>query len=137
MKYVTSFSLAGLGLAGSVAVVLCCNGAGLAYAPPIEASTSCADYLPVYTNCEAGSSTTAQASFCSADPTSSDPNVARIPDGGYPVGCQVQFYFDDNGGGCSGAQNPCTCLAGDAGGDDAQAPGHWSNCADAGQSLVQ
>jgi hypothetical protein len=107
---------------GSLPLVAGCNGAQYMSQAPLDAGPPCSS-IPVIISCDAAAPPSATA--CTAEPTSSDPNVARIPNGNYPAGCEVQFYFDDLSGGCEAARNPCTCLATDGG-------AQWSNCADAG-----
>jgi hypothetical protein len=120
------------------AVSLGCNGAQVSTPPPYDAGAPCDTILPIYTGCDAGQP--APVAACTASPSDSDPTVARIPAGSYPLNCQVQFYFADisAGGTCSPAPNECTCLPGDAGGEDAAGvPGQWSNCADAGLAVLE
>jgi hypothetical protein len=109
------------------AVLAGCNSAQFMSAPPEDAGIVCSTIAPIFSGCDAGA---ALPNACVAAPTSSDSVVARIPAGDYPVGCAVQFYFDDYGGGCAPAPVPCTCLPGDAGADGS--PAQWSNCLDAG-----
>jgi hypothetical protein len=128
-----------LSLAALAVVSLGCNGAQQKTPPPYDAGIPCDTILPIYTDC-ADAGVAAPVAVCTASPSDSDPTVARIPAGSYPVGCQVQFYFQDiaAGGSCDPAVNECTCLAGDAGeGDAAAVPGYWSNCADAGFPPVE
>jgi hypothetical protein len=120
------------------ALALGCNGAQQKTPPPYDAGIPCDTILPIYTDCDAGQPVPVAA--CTASPSDSDPTIARIPAGSYPVNCQVQFYFTDvaAGGSCDPAVNECTCLPGDAGGGDAAGvPGYWSDCADAGFSPVE
>jgi hypothetical protein len=115
----------------SLALLAGCNSAPYTTPPAQDAGPLCSTLAPII-QCDAGGP--ASASVCVADPTSSDTVVAQIPTGNYPVGCTVQFYFEAYGGGCTPADNSCTCLSGDAG-PDANAPaGQWSNCQDAGLS---
>jgi hypothetical protein len=124
-----------LGLAALMALALGCNGAQLSTPPPIDSGPPCESYAPAYKACDAGPAATGPV--CTANGTG-DENLSRIPSGTYPVGCQVQFYFDLNGGGCQPAPSPCICFLGDAGGGDAEAvPGQWNNCADAGLQLIE
>src|SRR5271168_5143954 len=92
------------------AVSLGCNGAQVSTPPPYDAGPPCSTIAPIYTNCDAG--TAAAVAVCTTSPAASDPAVARIPEGSYPLNCQVQFYFADisAGGTCSPAPNECTCL---------------------------
>ena len=108
----------------SLALVAGCNGAQFTEPAQPDAGPPCSTLAPII-GCDAGGP--ASASACTAEPASSDSVVARIPAGNYPVGCSVQYYFDDFGGVCSAAKIPCLCLAGDAG-------AQWSACADAGVS---
>jgi hypothetical protein len=120
------------------AVSLGCNGAQVSTPPPYDAGPACSTLAPIYTACDAGEP--APIAACTTSSSDSDPVVARIPTGSYPVGCQVQFYFADlsAGGSCAPAPNECTCLPGDAGAGDAEAvPGQWSNCADAGLAQLE
>jgi hypothetical protein len=122
-----------------VAVSLGCNGAQQKTPPPYDAGPPCSTLAPIYTDCDAGGAPAAVA-VCTASPTASDPTVAQIPAGSYPVNCKVQFYFEDiaAGGSCDPAVNECACLPGDAGeGDAASVPGYWSSCADAGFPPVE
>lgn len=116
-----------------------CNSAEVSVPPPIDAGPPCSTLPTQYKGCDAGPQ--AAVAMCVADTTSSDPTVARIPAGQYPVGCQVQFYFTDlaAGGSCGPAPNPCICLPNDAGAseDGGPLPGQWSNCADAGFASIQ
>jgi hypothetical protein len=122
----------------SLSVVAGCNSAQFSEAPAQDAGQQCSTYSPIIEDtatqrpCDAGGPPSVNA--CTADPTSSDTVVARIPAGNYPVNCQVQFYFTAYGGGCSPADNPCVCLAGD-GGPDGSAQAQWSNCQDAGLNV--
>jgi hypothetical protein len=110
----------------SLAFVAGCNGAQFNEAPSADAGPLCSTLAPIIT-CDAGGP--ASPNSCTAEPTSSDVVVARIPPGNYPAGCRVQFYFGGFGGGCLAAHYPCTCLADDAG-------AQWGACADAGTSGV-
>ncbi len=114
----------------SLALVAGCNGAEFTQPPPPDAGPPCSTIAPII-RCDAGGPASVNA--CTAEPAASDTVVSRIPSGNYPVGCSVQFYFSDFGGGCAPAPNPCTCLAG-SGSGDASAPAQWSSCADAGIS---
>jgi hypothetical protein len=108
----------------SLAFVAGCNGAQFTEATPPDSGVACSTINPII-SCDAGGPAAANA--CTAEPTSSDTVVARIPTGNYPVNCTVQFYFDSFGGDCSPAPIPCKCQATDAG-------AQWSPCADAGIS---
>lgn len=124
-----------LALAGAA---LGCNGAQQKTPPPYDSGVPCTAIAAIYTDCDAAAPVA--PGTCTTSASSSDPTVARIPAGNYPVGCQVQFYFEDvqAGGSCDPAVNECSCLPGDAGGGDAASvPGYWTNCADAGFPPVQ
>jgi len=108
----------------SLALVAGCNGAQFSQPPPPDSGPPCSTLSPII-SCDAGGPPSATA--CTADPSSSDSVVARIPTGNYPENCSVQFYFDDFGGTCSAAHIPCLCNLTAAG-------AQWTPCADAGIS---